>query len=295
MTTVAARRRLSVNDVVRALERAGVPIRRAGRGWVSHCPAHHDEHMSLSFAEGEDGSALIFCFAGCQTVAVVKALGATGTARPLSSAEVERRRAAAEADRLAREARARELHARSLKHPDRIAALTCIARALKWGVDTLFEYDVGWDGNRVCFPSVLDDVVVGVSMYAAPGTRARAEDRPKVIAYGRRALWPQPTADVEILVEGAPACATLLAADFAATGLPSAAARRVDAQQLAAAGVRRVLVLADADEVGRKAARTAVLVLRELGIRAKAIDISPLMDDGFPSLTVEAGSDLKRG
>jgi hypothetical protein len=39
------------------------------------CPAHDDTRTSLSVAEGDDGRALLLCFAGCPTPTVVKALG----------------------------------------------------------------------------------------------------------------------------------------------------------------------------------------------------------------------------
>jgi hypothetical protein len=39
------------------------------------CPAHADERTSLSVAEGDDGRALLLCFAGCPTPNVVEALG----------------------------------------------------------------------------------------------------------------------------------------------------------------------------------------------------------------------------
>jgi DNA primase len=280
MMTIASHRRLSVDDVFRACVLRGVPVRRAGRGYSTHCPAHDDRRASLSFVEGEDGSALIFCHAGCATHDVVRALSVDGSAPLLDPAEVARRRAALDADRRAREARARERYERSLRHPDRVAALRHVSKPLRWDAGDLLERGVGWFDGRIVFPSAVDDAVVGTNEYAAPGTRARLADHPKMIAYGARTLWPAPTSDVELLVEGAPAAATLLGCGFAACGFPSAVFRRRDAEQLAAASARSVLVLADADEAGRRGARTAVLILRELGIGARAIDVSPLADDG---------------
>jgi 5S rRNA maturation endonuclease (ribonuclease M5) len=44
--------------------------------WVACCPAHDDQHPSLSISKGEKGI-LLKCFAGCSTEAVCKELGIT--------------------------------------------------------------------------------------------------------------------------------------------------------------------------------------------------------------------------
>lgn len=50
-------------------------VRKSGRGYTARCPAHEDRTASLSIAEGRDGRALVKCFAGCEVLAVVHALG----------------------------------------------------------------------------------------------------------------------------------------------------------------------------------------------------------------------------
>ena len=50
-------------------------VRRSGEGWVACCPAHDDEHASLSVGVQEDGRVLLHCFAGCDVVDVVAAMG----------------------------------------------------------------------------------------------------------------------------------------------------------------------------------------------------------------------------
>jgi hypothetical protein len=42
---------------------------------MASCPAHEDAKPSLSVKEGEDGRALLHCFAGCETSQIIAALG----------------------------------------------------------------------------------------------------------------------------------------------------------------------------------------------------------------------------
>jgi len=50
-------------------------VRRSGAGWTARCPAHDDRRASLTIAEGDDGRVLLHCHAGCDTKAIVAALG----------------------------------------------------------------------------------------------------------------------------------------------------------------------------------------------------------------------------
>jgi hypothetical protein len=49
-------------------------VRQRGEGYQALCPAHGDHEPSLSVAAGEDGRALLNCFAGCSTEDIVAAL-----------------------------------------------------------------------------------------------------------------------------------------------------------------------------------------------------------------------------
>src|SRR5262249_32214439 len=51
--------------------------RKAGNGWSARCPAHEDRKASLSVSEGNDGTALVKCHAGCNTSAILSAIGLT--------------------------------------------------------------------------------------------------------------------------------------------------------------------------------------------------------------------------
>jgi hypothetical protein len=43
--------------------------------WTACCPAHNDKGPSLAVREADDGRVLLHCFAGCETLTVVQALG----------------------------------------------------------------------------------------------------------------------------------------------------------------------------------------------------------------------------
>ena len=43
--------------------------------WKALCPAHDDTEPSLSVSEGDDGRALLKCFAGCATPELVARIG----------------------------------------------------------------------------------------------------------------------------------------------------------------------------------------------------------------------------
>ena len=49
-------------------------VARSGDGWTARCPAHDDQHNSLSIHH-RDGRWLIYCHAGCDFQAIVNALG----------------------------------------------------------------------------------------------------------------------------------------------------------------------------------------------------------------------------
>lgn len=50
-------------------------VRRSGAGWMALCPEHADSTPSLSVTEGDDGRTLLKCQAGCETAAVLAAIG----------------------------------------------------------------------------------------------------------------------------------------------------------------------------------------------------------------------------
>jgi hypothetical protein len=64
-------------NVDELLARFDGPKKKAGDGWLVHCPAHASYRPTLSLGEGDDGRVLLHCHNGCSVDAVVAALGLT--------------------------------------------------------------------------------------------------------------------------------------------------------------------------------------------------------------------------
>jgi hypothetical protein len=60
-----------VRQLLQRLER----VESRNGSYIALCPAHDDTEPSLSVSEGEDGRALIKCFAGCPPQHITDALG----------------------------------------------------------------------------------------------------------------------------------------------------------------------------------------------------------------------------
>lgn len=52
-------------------------VKVTGSGWSAQCPAHEDEHASLSITKADDGKLLLHCHAGCTPEAIVSSVGMT--------------------------------------------------------------------------------------------------------------------------------------------------------------------------------------------------------------------------
>jgi putative DNA primase/helicase len=50
-------------------------VHQLNGSWKALCPAHDDSEPSLSVSEGDDGRALVYCFAGCEPDQVLAELG----------------------------------------------------------------------------------------------------------------------------------------------------------------------------------------------------------------------------
>jgi 5S rRNA maturation endonuclease (ribonuclease M5) len=66
-----------IEIVINALTVNACKPTKTSNGYEAHCPAHHDEHKSLSIGEGDDGRVLLTCHAasGCSFEQIVAELG----------------------------------------------------------------------------------------------------------------------------------------------------------------------------------------------------------------------------
>lgn len=64
-----------VAGILAALVARGLRYRESRDEITAQCPAHEDQHPSLSISEGSDGRALLYCHAGCPFADVLRALG----------------------------------------------------------------------------------------------------------------------------------------------------------------------------------------------------------------------------
>jgi hypothetical protein len=68
-----------VTRILEAVVARGLRFKESRGEITAQCPAHEDQHPSLSVSEGEDGRALLFCHAGCAFEDVLSALGLEAT------------------------------------------------------------------------------------------------------------------------------------------------------------------------------------------------------------------------
>lgn len=59
------------------LDRLDAVAERGPGRWIARCPAHDDRNPSLSIRETDDGTTLVRCWAGCDAIDIVSAVGLT--------------------------------------------------------------------------------------------------------------------------------------------------------------------------------------------------------------------------
>ena len=200
-------------------------------GWRARCPSHEDKRASLGVREAENGRVLIYCHAGCQTEAVVAALG-------LEMRDLYVRQAASDAPGLSPPAYGRRPSTgktREVRHQVRDLA-----------------------GNVVAVHARVIDAATGkkcgpVWWELPDGRRGlggrRVEDLP---LFGSGTLPDLPNDAKVTLVEGEPACVGLAWCGLAGVATVTGAST-IPADEVLRCLVRlRVVLWPDADDPGRE-------------------------------------------
>lgn len=269
--------------------------RRVGAGWMACCPTHEDRTPSLSIAQGEHGAVLVHCHAGCAQGVVIAALRMRGLWR--SGAQAGERPRAGEGVSARREGAPGAI--------DREAAAQAIWRAARPAKATLVETYLRSRGIGMAPPDQL--------RFAPRLKHPSGESWPTMVALvtsgdegrplgihrtflardgsGKAPVAPQKmmlgacrggavrlgqAGPVLLVGEGIETCLSAMQA----AGIPAWAA-------LSTAGlrtlvlpviVRELIVLADGDEAGERAARDCAYLWKREGRSARIARAPPGMD-----------------
>jgi putative DNA primase/helicase len=248
-------------------------VRACAGGYVALCPAHDDRNASLSIRGTEEGRAMFHCFAGCSYAAIINALG--GGPHPIGLPTSDARPAFDDAKRT--EIALRIWHQsrpapgtlaetylrrrgitipvpatlrfhRALKHPSgpillpaMVAAVSNLDRSVRAIHRTFFDSE--GDKTRFKPPKAALGPIAGRAVHLAPAGEMLA------LAEGiETALSVQQAV-------GIPAWATLGTSNLARVELPEC--------------VRELIICADADPAGERAAREAAARFMREGRRVR--------------------------
>jgi hypothetical protein len=222
--------------VERLLARLEDARRRGDGKWQAKCPAHADRSPSLSIKTSRGGKVLLHCHAGCETKAVLAAVGLTfrdlrpdgdGPAGPWEGRPAR----PAHDDRKGRQRDWDALHRKALAHPDLFTMNTRLAEALGVRREALGELEVGYrgawtspDGKTYPAHSTWPERdaagrIIGMGKRLADGSKLTVfgSKRGLIIPRG----WRERLGPV-YLPEGPSDVAALTSAGLAAVGRPSA-------------------------------------------------------------------------
>ena len=252
-----------------------------GRGWVAHCPAHDDQTPSLSIADGE-GKILICCHAGCSQAEVIAALRRRGLwgrgrlgAAPNAAAKQRHDTKADEASDRQRTEMALGIWAETQPATGSLVETYLRARGINIpSPPSLRFHPVLKHSSGGRWPALVAVVTQGAEgepiaihrTFLSPDGRGKAPiDRQKMLLGPCRggAVRLGPVSDRLMIAEGIEtALSAMQATGQAAWAAMSAPAlRSLDLPPV----VREVIVLADGDDAGESAAKTAALRWRREG------------------------------
>jgi hypothetical protein len=224
---------LEVHEILGRLDR----VKQVGNGWTAPCPAHDDDHPSLSIDTASDGKVLLYCHAGCSFWDILKAIGINYTDGP-------RRLTPEDADTLLRN---RGLRTETIQHFRIEADVTKQAWKIPLGQNGAIKYK---------------------AFEPAPG---KPKSRfPKGTKTGLYTLEACRGKDEVWLVEGEPDVWIMHQSGLPAFSFTGGAGTipKAAVGQIPKAGVKTVNIVYDNDDAGREGARKVAQALREAGVHA---------------------------
>ena len=276
-------------------------VRRCGRGYVARCPAHADARPSLSLGARDDGTAFGHCFAGCGWHDVLAAIDGVGAVqlrrsyvRPAGPRELTRK------ERLRY---SRSIWEHTAPASDTIVERYLRSRAIRGPVPPSIRFlpssmhresarpfpamvvgaqDAagGFSGVQVTWLSATGDGKAPVepqrkTFGPVSGGAVRLQRRDNVVRLRPLVI------DTIVLCEGVETGLSILQA----TGLPVWATLGTSGLELVQVPepTATILIAADADAPGEKAARECALRLARAGKRVKVIR-PPTPDTDFNDL-----------
>lgn len=244
-----------LDKVLEALRAAGCEPRQNGHDGSYHacCPAHGDKRPSLSLSRGEDGRALIFCHAGCDTKGVCDALGI----------------------------KPRDLFPRQQRKATKQGGWASLEDVTAWlerknPGDSVTCHKYHEEGRLVGAVLRIDNAEGGKTILPARlrggAWELKAMPAPRPL-YNLPALLAASADQIVFAVEGEKCCDALAAIGLLATTSAggSQAACKSDWSTLAG---RRVVVLPDHDDAGAKYAREVAKLLKKAGADARILNLA---------------------
>lgn len=240
---------------IEALSSRNCDPRRNGKGWSARCPSHEDRTPSLSISEGDDGKVLIHCHAGCTPDAICSAIG---------------------------------LRIADLMPPDAtLAPSHGNGKGRKRGTIE-GEYDYRDEGG---------DLLFQVLRYAGKGFRQRRPNGNgswqwnakgvRIVPYRLSEVQADPSKTL-FVVEGEKDVENLRGIGLVAT-CNAGGAGKWTAEHASFLCGRRVVILPDHDEAGRKHAQSVAVSLHGIAVSIKIVHLPDLQEKGDVSDWIVGG------
>lgn len=258
-----------VQRVLAALEAHGCEPRQNGKGWSARCPSHDDQRPSLSMSAGDDGRALLKCHAGCRWTAIVESLGLEASAlfTPANGETVK-------------------------TLPLRKSALKKSATAAPGGrIVATYDYV---DKTGELLYQVCRYQPKGFAQRRPGGNGAWIWKLGRVcrVLYRLPQLVKSPAETIVYVVEGEKDADRLASVDLLATTCAGGAEKWKGLDDSPLEG-RRVVVIPDADEPGRRHAQDVARRLHSRAASVRVLELPDLADGEDVSDWLDAGGNVE--